>query len=120
MVVVVAPTAAGAAAAWRIPGQDDPAALGGEGLRQGVVAGALTGRTAALLITILIFGTIVVLHRQVPARTIEKDTLVLFGPLLGMATGAMGAIGAGLKAGLHLKPAPESPLPGTSADSAAT
>lgn len=115
LVAVAAPAAAGAAAERRTPRQDDPAKQRGEGLRQGLVAGGLAGGTAALLITILTFGTMVVLHRQVPARTIEKDTLVLFGPLLGMA---MGLIGASVRAGLHPKSASEGPLPGTSANSA--
>jgi hypothetical protein len=95
LVVVVAmlaaPAAAGAAAAWRAPRQDDPEALRRDRLRQGVAAGALTGGVAALLITILIFGTMVVLHRQTAAPSTEGDSLVLlWGPLLGMALGVSG------------------------------
>ena len=91
VVAVFAAAAAGAAAAWRAPRQDDPEALMGDRLRQGVAAGALTGGVAALLITILIFGTMVVLHRQTAAPSIEGDSLVLlWGPLLGMALGASG------------------------------
>jgi hypothetical protein len=89
--VFAAPTAAGAAAAWRTPGRDDPEALRRDRLRQGLAAGALTGGVAALLITILIFGTMVVLHRQSPAPSTEEHMLVLFfGPLLGTAMAAIG------------------------------
>jgi hypothetical protein len=88
-----APTAAGAAAAWHTPGRDDPEALRRDRLRQGLAAGALTGGVAALLITILIFGTMVVLHRQSAARTTEAHMLVLFfGPLLGAAMAVGGSI----------------------------
>jgi hypothetical protein len=91
VVVFAAPIAAGAAAAWRTPGRDDPEALRRDRLRQGLAAGALTGGVAALLITILIFGTMVVLHRQSPARSTEAHMLVLFfGPLLGTAMAAVG------------------------------
>jgi hypothetical protein len=91
VVAVFAAPAVGAAAAWRTPGRDDPEALRRDRLRQGAAAGALTGGVAALLITILIFGTMVVLHRQFPARSIEGDSLVLlWGPLLGMALGLFG------------------------------
>jgi hypothetical protein len=90
--VFAAPAAAGAAAAWRTPGRDDPEALMGDRLRQGLTAGALTGGVAALMITILIFGTMVVLHRQSPARSTEAHMLVLlWGPLLGMALGLVGS-----------------------------
>ena len=106
--VFAAPTAAGAAAAWRIPGRDDPEALRRDRLRQGLAAGALTGGVAALLITILIFGTMVVLHRQSPAPSTEEHMLVLFfGPLLGMA---LGLGGGSVQALRQLKPAPQSPL----------
>jgi hypothetical protein len=89
--VFAAPTAAGAGAAWRTPGRDDPEVLRRDRLRQGLAAGALTGGVAALLITILIFGTMVVLHRQSPAPSTEELMLVLFlGPLLGMALGLGG------------------------------
>ena len=89
--VFAAPTAAGAAAAWRTPGRDDPEALRRDRLRQGLAAGALTGGVAALLITILIFGTMVVLHRQSPAPSTEAHMLVLFfGPLFGTAMAAVG------------------------------
>ncbi len=89
--VLAAPTAAGAAAAWRTPGQDGREALMGDRLRQGLTAGALTGGVAALLITILIFGTMVVLHRQSPAPSTEAHMLMLlWAPLLGMALGLAG------------------------------
>jgi hypothetical protein len=106
--VFAAPTAAGAAAAWRTPGRDDPEALRRDRLRQGLAAGALTGGVAALLITILIFGTMAVLHRQAPAPSTEEHMLVLFfGPLLGMA---LGLGGGSVQALRQLKPAPQSPL----------
>jgi hypothetical protein len=106
--VFAAPTAAGAGAAWRSPGQDDPEALRRDRLRQGLAAGALTGGVAALLITILIFGTMVVLHRQSPAPSTEAHMLVLFlGPLLGMA---LGLGGGSVQALRQPKPAPPSPL----------
>jgi hypothetical protein len=89
--VFAAPAAAGAAAAWRAPRRDDPEVLWRDRLRQGVAAGALTGGAAALLITILIFGAMVVLHRQTGARSTEGDSLaLLWGPLLGMALGFSG------------------------------
>jgi len=89
--VFAAPAAAGVAAAWRAPRRDDPEALRRDRLRQGAAAGALTGGVAALLITILIFGTMVVLHRQTAAQSTEADGLVLlWGPLLGMALGVSG------------------------------
>ena len=89
--VFAAPTAAGAAAAWRIPGRDDPEGLRRDCLRQGLAAGALTGGVAALLSTILIFGSMVVLHRQSPAPSTEEHMLVLFfGPMLGTAMAAIG------------------------------
>jgi hypothetical protein len=95
--------AAGAAAAWRTPGRDDPEALMRDRLRQGLTAGALTGGVAALLITILIFGTMVVLHRQSPAPSTEAQMLVLlWGPLLGMALGlAGGSVVADPRSGLR-------------------
>ena len=108
VVVFAAPTAAGAAAAWRTPGRDDPEALRRDRLRQGLAAGALTGGVAAVLITILIFGTMVVLHRQSPAPSIEAHMLVLlFDPLLGMA---LGLGGGSVQAFRQPKPAPRSPL----------
>jgi hypothetical protein len=108
VVVFAAPTAAGAAAAWRTPGRDDPEALRRDRLRQGLAAGALTGGVAALLITILIFGTMVVLHRQSPAPSTEAHMLVLlFGPLLGTA---LGLGGGSVQALRQPKPAPRSPL----------
>jgi hypothetical protein len=89
--VLAAPIAAGAAAAWRTPGRNDPEALRRERLRQGLTAGVLTGGVTALLITLLTFGTMVVLHRQSPARSTEADMLVLlWGPLLGTALSAVG------------------------------
>jgi hypothetical protein len=104
--VFAAPTAAGAAAAWCTPGRDDSEALRRDRLRQGLAAGALTGGVAALLITILIFGTMVVLHRQSPAPSTEEHMLVLFfGPLLGMA---LGLGGGSVQALRQPKPAPQS------------
>lgn len=101
--VFAAPTAAGAAAAWHTSGRDDPEALRRDRLRQGLAAGALTGGVAALLITILIFGTMVVLHRQSPAPSTEAYMLVLFfGPLLGTAMAAVGgSVVAGRRSGLR-------------------
>jgi hypothetical protein len=82
--------------------------VGRDRLRQGLAAGALTGGVAALLITILIFGTMVVLHRQSPAPSTEELMSVLFlGPLLGMA---LGLGGGSLPALCQPKPAPPSPL----------
>jgi hypothetical protein len=89
--VLAAPATAGAAAAWRIPRWDDPEALMRERLRQCLTAGALTGGVAALLITLLTFGTMVVMHHQSPARTTEAYMLLLlWGPLLSTAMGAVG------------------------------
>ncbi len=80
---------ASAAAARRTPGRTDPEALRRERRRQGVVAGALTGGVAALLITTLILGTMVILHRQFPARTIETYlSVALFSPLIGVLVGS--------------------------------
>jgi hypothetical protein len=106
--VFAAPTAAGAGAVWRTPGRDNPEALRRDRLRQSLAAGALTGGVTALLTTILIFGTMVVLHRQAPAPSTEELMLVLFvGPLLGMALG----LGGGSVQALHQPtPAPPSPL----------
>ena len=102
VVAFAAPTAAGAGAAWRTSGRDDPEALRRDRLRQGLAAGALTGGVAALLITILIFGTMVVLHRQSPAPSTEADMSVLFfGPLLGMALGLGGSVVAERPSGLR-------------------
>jgi hypothetical protein len=62
----------------------------------------LTGGVAALLITILIFGTMVVLHRQSPAPSTEADMSVLFfGPLLGMVLGLGGSVVAERPSGLR-------------------
>lgn len=103
-----APTAAGAAAAWRTPGRDDPAALTRERLRQGLAAGGLAGGVAGLLITILSFGTIVVLHRQSSAPSAEAHMLVLlFGPMLGMT---LGLGGGSIQALRQPKPAAQGPL----------
>jgi hypothetical protein len=89
--VLAAPTVAGAAAAWRAPGRHDLEAPMSDRLRQGLTAGTMTGGVAALLVTILIFGSMVVLHRQTPARSTEAHMLVLlWGPLLGMALGLAG------------------------------
>jgi hypothetical protein len=88
---LAAPATAGAAAAWRIPRWDDPEALMRERLHQCLTAGALAGGMAALLITFLTFGTMVVFHRQSPARSTEAYMLMLFwGPLLGTALAAVG------------------------------
>jgi hypothetical protein len=107
--VFAAPTAAGAAAAWRTPGRDDPEVLRRDRLRQGLAAGALTGGVAALLITILIFGTMVALHRQSPAPSTEEHMLVLFfGPLLGIALGlGGGSVVAERRSGLRRYGAPK-------------
>jgi hypothetical protein len=109
--VLLAPAAAGAAAAWRIPERDDPEALTGDRLRQGLTAGALTGGSAALLITILTLGTMVVLHRQSPAPSTEAHMLVLlWGPLLGTALGlAAGGVVAERCSGLRTASARQRP-----------
>jgi hypothetical protein len=108
VVALAAPTGAGAAAAWRTPRRDDPEPLWRDRLRQSSAAGALTGGVAALLITILIFGTMVVLRRQFPARGIEADMLVLLlGPLLGTA---LGLSGGSVLAQRPTRAAPQSPL----------
>ena len=111
LIVAAAPAAVGAAAAWRAPGHDDPEALMRDHLRQGLMAGALTGGVAALLITILTFGTMVVLHRQSPARSIEAHMLaLLWGPLLGMALGLVGgSLVAGYRSGPRTDGAHEEP-----------
>jgi len=81
-----------AAAARRLLGPNDPEALRRECWRQGVVAGALTGGVAALLITTLILGTMVILHRQFPARTTEGYlSVAIFSPLIGMLIGSVAA-----------------------------
>jgi hypothetical protein len=91
LVIVVLPAmmlGASVAAARRTPGRRDPEALRRECWRQGVGAGALTGGVAALLITTLILGTMVILHRQFPARTTEACfSVALFSPLIGMLIG---------------------------------
>lgn len=79
---------ASAAASRRTPGRSDPDALRRECWRQGVAAGALTGGVAALLITTLILGTMVILHRQFPAPTTEAYfSVALFSPVIGMLIG---------------------------------
>jgi hypothetical protein len=91
LVVIVVPAmmlGASVAAARRIPDRSDPEALRRECRREGLVAGALTGGVAALLITILTLGTMVILHRQFPAPTTEAYfSVALFSPLIGILTG---------------------------------
>src|ERR1700733_12887111 len=90
--------------ARRMPGRSDPEAVSRQGLRQGVVAGALTGGVAALLITTLILGTMVILHRQFPARTTEGYfSVTVFGPLIGMLIGSI----AGWSADAIHRPTPQ-------------
>jgi hypothetical protein len=111
VVVFAAPVVAGAAAACCAPRRDVPEALRSDHLRQGLTAGALAGGVTALLITLLTFGTMVVLHRQSPARSTEAHMLVLaWAPLLGLM---LGLIGGGVVAdrrsalridGAHLEP----------------
>jgi hypothetical protein len=81
---------ASVAAARRVLRRSDPEALRREGRREGLVAGALTGGVAALLITTLILGTMVILHRQFPAPTTEAYfSVALFSPLIGMLIGSI-------------------------------
>jgi len=95
VVMVVLPAmmlGASVAAARRLLGPNDPEALRRECWRQGMVAGALTGGVAALLITTLILGTMVILHRQFPARTTEGYlSVALLSPLIGMLIGSAAA-----------------------------
>lgn len=92
VVIVVLPAmmlGASVAASRRTPGRSDPETVNRQASRQGVVAGALTGGVAALLIT-LILGTMVILHRQFPARTTEGYfSVAVFGPLIGMLIGSI-------------------------------
>ena len=107
VVIVVLPAimlGASVAASRRTPGRSDPEAVSRQGLRQGVVAGALTGGVAALLITTLILGTMVILHRQFPARTTEGYfSVTVFGPLIGMLIGSI----AGWSADAIHRPTPQ-------------
>jgi hypothetical protein len=107
VMVFAAPATAGAAAAWRLPGQDDPEALRLDCLRQGLAAGALTGAAAALLIAISVLGTMAVDHLQFGPHSTEIYLLIaLFGPLLGTA---MGIISGSGMAGYRLRARPEWP-----------
>jgi hypothetical protein len=98
VVVVVLPAmmlGASVAAARRIRSRTDPEAVRHKGWREGLVAGGLTGGVAALLITALILGTMVILHRQFPAPTSEAYfSLALFGPLIGMLVGSIAGAAA--------------------------
>jgi hypothetical protein len=106
VIIVVLPAmmlGASAAAARRTSGRTDPEAVRRDCRLQGVVAGALTGGVAALLITTLILGTMVILHRQSPAPTTEAYfSVALFGPLIGMLIGSV----AGPRADASHRPAP--------------
>jgi len=112
VVIVVLPAmmlGASVAAARRVLRRSDPEALRREAWREGLVAGALTGGVAALLITTLILGTMVILHRQFPAPTTEAYfSLALFSPLIGMLIGST----AGWRAdATHRRtPQPDGPL----------
>jgi hypothetical protein len=99
---------ASAAAARRIRRRSGPEAAGRECWREGLVAGALTGGVAALLITTLIFGTMVIQHRQFPAPTTEAYfSVALFSPLIGMLIGSITGSNA---AAIHRPtPQPEGP-----------
>jgi hypothetical protein len=108
LIVIVVPPAmmlgASAAAARRILRRSDPGAVRREGWREGLVAGALTGGVSALLITTLILGTMVILHRQFPARTTEAYfSVALFSPLIGMLIGSI----AGWSADAIHRPTPQ-------------
>lgn len=108
VVVVVLPAmmlGASVAAARRIRSRTDPEAVRHKGWREGLVAGGLTGGVAALLITALILGTMVILHRQSPAPTTEAYfSPVLFGPLIGMLVGSIAGAAA-----YRPSPQPEGP-----------
>jgi hypothetical protein len=108
LIVIVVPPAmmlgASAAAARRILRRSDPGAVRREGWLEGLVAGALTGGVSALLITTLILGTMVILHRQFPARTTEAYfSVALFSPLIGMLIGSI----AGWSADAIHRPTPQ-------------
>jgi hypothetical protein len=112
VIVLVLPAmmfGASAAAARRTSGRSGPEALRRECWRDGVVAGALTGGAATLLVTILNLGTMVLLHRQFPARSTETYLFAdLFTPLLGMLIGSIA--GWWSADAVHLPtPPPESP-----------
>jgi hypothetical protein len=98
VVIVVLPAmmlGASAAAARRIRSRTDPEAVRHKGWREGLVAGALTGGVAALLITTSILGTMVILHRQFPAPTTEAYfSVALLGPLIGMLIGSIAGAAA--------------------------
>jgi hypothetical protein len=64
----------------------------------------LTGGVAALLMTILILGTTVILHRQLPAPTTEAYfSAAVFSPLIGMLIGST----AGRRADAIHRPTPQ-------------
>jgi len=91
--IVVLPTmmlGAAVAAARRVVPRSHPEAVRRDCWREGLIAGGLTGGVAALLITTLILGTMVILHRQFPARTTEAYfSVALFSPLIGMLIGSI-------------------------------
>jgi hypothetical protein len=93
VVILVLPAmmlGASVAASRHTARRSDADAVSREVWRQGVVAGALTGGVAALVITTLILGTMVVLHRQFPAPTTEAYfSVALFSPLVGMLIGSI-------------------------------
>jgi hypothetical protein len=92
------------AAARRILRRSNPEAVRREGWREGLVAGGLTGGVAALLITTLILGTMVILHRQFSAPTTEAYfSVALFSPLIGMLIGST----AGRRADAIHRPTPQ-------------
>jgi hypothetical protein len=110
IVVVLPATMLGAsvAAARRILRRSDPEAVRRQGWQEGVVAGALTGGVAALLITTLILGTMVILHRQLPAPTTEAYlSVAIFSPLIGMLIGSI----AGRRADAIHRPTPQQEAP---------
>lgn len=103
---------ASVAAARRIRSRTDPEAVRHKGWREGLVAGGLTGGIAALLITNLILGTMVILHRQFAAPTTEAYFgVALLGPLIGMLIGSTAGAAAYRPA-----PQPERPPSVRSAD----
>jgi hypothetical protein len=107
VVIVVLPAmmlGASVAAARRIPRRSDHEAVRHEGWREGMVAGGLTGGVAALLITTLIVGTMVILRRQLPAPTTEAYfSVALFSPLIGTLIGSV----AGWRADEIHRPTPQ-------------